>query len=162
VYTFRDREGNLYTGAPRSEYGVLTPISDENSLDTTRPGAFASGQWESPSSVIVDPLTYLRTDHHPSPSLKPGSDPLTFRDILSPDRVTTLSELPVSTSPLRSAWIRLMKSARRKTSPMMRRVVHILRRSKSSPGYLVIGSKDAELQRTSESFTSSDSRAESV
>lgn len=44
VYTFRDRKGILYQGAPGADYGTLTPIS--NTGVTARPGAFESGEFK--------------------------------------------------------------------------------------------------------------------
>jgi hypothetical protein len=40
VYTFRDREGNLWRGPPEHDYGELKPVPKSDPV--TRPGAFAN------------------------------------------------------------------------------------------------------------------------
>lgn len=51
VYTFRDRAGVLYYGAPGEEYGVLT--TEPQKRYTSREGAFDDGKC--PCGFIVYP-----------------------------------------------------------------------------------------------------------
>jgi len=161
VYTFRDRKGSLYRGAPRSEYGVLTPISDKDPLSATRPGAFESDQ--------------PQKQRPQRPSVKPGSAPMTFHDILPSNCITTpsssvdnpLSTSPVSTSPASptsprtSARVKFMEAARKTALPKMQGVVYNLRRSKTSAGHTTTGTEDTEhlLRRGSSTVSRSTSQA---
>lgn len=42
IYTFRDEKGKIYQGPPGSDYGTLTPVS--NNARSSRPEAFDSGE----------------------------------------------------------------------------------------------------------------------
>lgn len=39
-YTFRDERGILYQSEPGNEYGRLTPVSTQESIQRARPNAF--------------------------------------------------------------------------------------------------------------------------
>jgi len=44
VYTFRDKQGQFYEGAPGEEYGFMTPIGKKKKEpESSRPEAFKSG-----------------------------------------------------------------------------------------------------------------------
>ncbi|KAF5384335.1 hypothetical protein D9615_003197 [Tricholomella constricta] len=81
VYTFRDRAGTLYRGAPGADYGTLTPIPSSNAAASSRPGAFAS---DSPQQASSD---------------NPKERTSTFHDILPANRITATTS-PVDKSPL--------------------------------------------------------------
>ncbi|GLB42117.1 hypothetical protein LshimejAT787_1101320 [Lyophyllum shimeji] len=121
MYTFRDRNGTLYRGAPGEDYGTLTPVSDTGG--SIRPGAFESDE----------PRKSL--------SVNPSDRPSTFQDIL-PANLITATTSPVdkpllgSTSPTsssdrdpRALW---KEAVGRSALPKMQGVVHNLRRSVTS------------------------------
>ncbi|KAK0460475.1 uncharacterized protein EV420DRAFT_1670721 [Desarmillaria tabescens] len=78
-YTFTDKHGKLYRGAPGEEYGTLTPVSFSASTD--RPGAFSEG--ENPKV----------TDSSATSACGPAPK-LTFSDFLPPSAMTSALSPP--------------------------------------------------------------------
>ncbi|KAG6917351.1 hypothetical protein DXG01_002816 [Tephrocybe rancida] len=126
VYTFRDRDGKLYKGAPGADYGILTPVEDMGT-GSPRPEAFDSESDEPRSSPV-----------------RTGSAPSTFYDIL-PATLITSTKSPVDkphlshkspTSPQggehTSARSKFISAVRRSALPKMHGVAHDLRRSVTS------------------------------
>ncbi|KAG6857496.1 hypothetical protein H0H87_002121 [Tephrocybe sp. NHM501043] len=123
VYTFQDRDGKRYQGAPGEEYGVLTPV--ENVITgSSRVGAF-----------------YSESDEPPRPSARMGTTPSTFHDILPATLITTTKSpvdrnflshgppQPSSRTEKLTPRSRFIDAVRRSTLPRMQEVVHDLRRS---------------------------------
>ncbi|KAG7439261.1 uncharacterized protein BT62DRAFT_1081687 [Guyanagaster necrorhizus] len=105
-YTFSDKRGRLYHGAPGAEYGTLTPV---NSASTSRPEAFYSDRRKPKVSV--------------SPPAK------TFHDFLPSSAITSPSN-PLPPSPT----ARFVNAARQTALPKMQGVVQSLRRSTIKSG----------------------------
>jgi hypothetical protein len=132
-YTFRDEQGTIYRGAPRSEYGTLTPVTSSQ--------AKTDNESSQPRPKVSIEAT--------------GPAPTTFHDILPASCITSPSSSadpniqnhpsPPSTHSLGSSTQTQFISAVRKTAlPKMQGVVQNLRRS------MTMASKKTSTQQTGE------------
>ncbi|KAF4603112.1 hypothetical protein EYR38_003517 [Pleurotus pulmonarius] len=106
VYTYRDGNGQIYTGAPHQRYGTLRPIS--------QPPAETRAMFDKDKAPLsVD-------------TKSPGPAPKSFADILSPDQVTSAPPIHGGRSPTKptSPKSRFIDAVRRATAPKMLDVVH--------------------------------------
>ncbi|KAJ6591250.1 hypothetical protein DFH09DRAFT_875282, partial [Mycena vulgaris] len=102
-YTFCDREGNTYLGAPHEEYGFLTHV----------------GKTNRPSSSMNDrPQAFASENSTPSAHLQPPCPGQTFHDFLPTHLITSASP-----SPKTSAGSRLLGTLRRATLPTKQKAV---------------------------------------
>jgi len=125
VYTFRDREGNVYQGEPGANYGNLTPVS--NTGVNFRPGAFESD--DEPRNVLaVNSESTLSTFHDilPANLITATTSPVD-KSLLSPTSSRLSSHGEHSTP-----RARFVDAVRRTALPKMQGVVHNLRRSMTS------------------------------
>jgi len=127
VYTFRDRDGQLYMGPPGEDYGSLTPIPKTTTI--TRRGAFADSD-VAVKRRSIDPQTQPNSFHDflPSHSITKATAPVDA----NPSPLSTSSSGSPEDSSKRSTRVLFTEAVRKTAIPKMQGVAYNLRRSMTS------------------------------
>ncbi|KAF8153108.1 hypothetical protein B0H34DRAFT_800359 [Crassisporium funariophilum] len=118
IYTYSDRSGTIYQGAPGAQYGTLSPVPrPTSSVEQSRPSAFASNKSHPTNSKNI-PVNL-------------ESPPSTFQDILPPSLITSSTQSEKSYVG-KGPREQFADAARKSALPKMQGVVNNLRRSVTS------------------------------